>query len=120
MDAEPHPVVTIDEHIRGSLRDYQRARWLAVTALIAVLCAAVITLGVLYIQADGRLTASCGFWRTLVSLPVTAAPDGRPSKLGITIVVGARGAYDGQGCGKLPAADPSVTKWAPFYHVRIP
>jgi hypothetical protein len=116
----PRPVADVDKLIRASLRDYQRTRWLTAAGVIAVLCAAVITLAVLYAQQNGRLSASCRFWRTLAPLPVTIAQQtGRPSSLGISIIAESRAAYAGQDCGKLPPADPSFAKWAKFYHLPI-
>lgn len=121
MDSDdPRPVADVDRLIRSSLRDYHRARWLTAAGVIAVLCAAVIILAILYAQQDGRLTASCQFWRTLAPLPVTIAEQtGRPSSLGVSIIAESRAAYAGQGCGKLPPADPSFAKWAKYYHLPV-
>ena len=121
MEDSPRAVTDVDDLIHQSLRDFHKARWLTLAGSIAVLCAAIITLGVLYVQQDARLRASCQLWRTLAPLPVATAPNApRPSKLSITLVASAREAYAGQGCGHLPAADPSVTRWAPFYKIRVP
>jgi hypothetical protein len=120
MSEDPRGVADVDAALPKWTQDFHRARWLAAAGVIAVLACAVIVLGVLYVQQQSRLGASCGFWRSLASLPVASAPNGRPSRLGITIVAGGRAAYAGQGCGKLPPADPSVTRWAPFYKIRVP
>lgn len=116
--ATPTTVDAIDEAVRSSLRDYQRTRWAAAAAVVAVLCAAVVVLGVLYIGQGARLRASCEFWRTLAPLPVTIAQQtGKPSRLGVSIIAESREAYEGQGCGKPPPADPAFARWARYYHL---
>jgi hypothetical protein len=116
--AGPKTVADLDDTIRASLRDYQRTRWVTGAGVIAVLCAAVVVLAVLYIQQGARLKASCEFWRTLAPLPVTVAQQtGKPSKLGVSIIDGSRAAYEGQGCGKPPPADPAFARWARYYHL---
>jgi hypothetical protein len=116
--ASPKTVADIDETLRASLRDYQRTRWVTAAAVVAVLCAAVVVLGVLYIQQGARLRASCEFWRTLAPLPVTTVqPAGRPSRLGVAIIAESRTAYAGQGCGKPPPPDSSFVQWARYYHL---
>jgi hypothetical protein len=71
------------------------------------------------------IEAGCSFWEPLVSLPVTIVPpSNRPTKLSVRILVGARVGYSGQ-CQPphwppLPPADPSLVKWARFYHITLP
>jgi hypothetical protein len=121
VTAGPRPVADLDAAVAGALKYYHRSRWVTAIGAIALLAAAVAVLGVLYLQQDTRLRASCGFWRTLAPLPVTPAPGvARPSRLGVLIVTGSREAYAGQGCGQLPPADPSVRRWAAYYKIDVP
>jgi hypothetical protein len=114
----PKPVADLDEALRASLRDYHRTRWLGALAILTLLSAAVIVLGVLYVQQGARLRASCEFWRTLGALPVAVTKQApQPSKLGVSIIAESRAAYAGQGCGRLPPADPSFARWARAYHL---
>jgi len=72
-------------------------------------------------QQQKELHASCTFWRDLGTAPVTPIPPvKRPSKLGISIVVGSRFAYLGENCGKLPVPSPELEKWAAYYSLSLP
>jgi len=72
-------------------------------------------------QQQKELHASCSFWRELGTAPVSPVPPvKRPSKLGISIVVGSRYAYLGQECGKLPPPSPDLEKWAAYYNLSLP
>lgn len=68
-----------------------------------------------------ELQASCSFWKQLGTAPVTPIPPvTRPSKLGISIVVGSRFAYLGENCGTLPVPSPELEKWAAYYQLSLP
>lgn len=68
-----------------------------------------------------ELQASCSFWYQLGTAPVTPIPPvTRPSKLGISIVVGSRFAYAGENCGTLPVPSPELEKWAAYYNLSLP
>jgi hypothetical protein len=74
----------------------------------------------LIVKQEKELHASCDFWGTLAGIPITTVPPAtKPSKLGVSIIVRSRVAYEGQGCRKLPPADPSVRKWAAYYHLPL-
>jgi len=121
VTGEPRPVADLDAAVSSAIRDYHRARWAAIAGVMVLLCAAVIILGVLYLQQDARLRASCEFWRVLAPLPVGDAPGGtEPSRLSIQLVIASREAYAGQRCGRLPPADPSVRRGAAYYHIPVP
>ena len=75
------------------------------------------------LAAEGkRIRASCGFWAGLAGLPATPAsprPGARPTRTAVVIIAGSRDAYQGQGCGKLAPPDPSLVRWARFYHIPV-
>ena len=70
------------------------------------------------------IEAACSFWQPLVSLPVTVMPPlTKPTKVGVQILAGARAGYAGQ-ChtphwAPMPPPDPSLVKWARFYHIPL-
>jgi hypothetical protein len=72
-------------------------------------------------QQQKELQASCAFWLELAVAPVKPnAPVQKPSKLGISIVVGSRYAYLGEECGKLPAPSAELEQWAAYYKLSLP
>lgn len=117
----PRPVADLDDTLRSALRGYHRSRWITLAAVTLLLAAAVIVLGVLYLQQDARLRASCEFWLALTPLPVTIVPPNtKPTPVSVNLIAGSRVAYAGQGCGRMPPAAPSLVKWAHFYGIRLP
>ncbi len=74
----------------------------------------------LIVKQQKELHASCDFWGTLTSIPITVTPPAtKPSRLGVSIITQSRIAYKGQGCGALPPVDASVRKWAAYYHLPL-
>lgn len=71
-------------------------------------------------SANRQVQSSCGFWRSLAVVPIVAVPPLKvPSKFGVTIVLTALDAYDGQGCGHL-APTAQLVQWAGYYHLALP
>lgn len=86
------------------------------------------------IDADAKLIAAlqksiasdCDFWYPLTSLPVTVnITTGKPTELSVQIITGARESYAGQctddGVHRppLPPPDPSLIRWARYYHLPV-
>lgn len=70
---------------------------------------------------SGQISAACNFWRPLAPLPVTVVKGtAKPTRVSVTLIAGARDAYARQCPGKIPPADPSLVKWAAYYHVPLP
>jgi hypothetical protein len=118
---EPRPVIDIDKLVSDAVSRLRRL-YLYTVAGFAVLLAAAVTAGTIVIINQGsELRASCGVWRSLAGLPVTPVPPVKhPSRLGVGIVLSTRYAYQGQGCGQLPPADPSLVAGAKYYHLPVP
>jgi hypothetical protein len=129
---EPQPTRDLDDQLAVAARGLHRARWASAGAIAAVIAAGVAILGLVVISQQSQLRssravvsrqqsellASCAFWRALTAVPVQQARPGKPpSQLAVSIVSGARVAYLGQGCGKLPAPSSSFTHWALYYHL---
>lgn len=73
---------------------------------------------------EKAISAACDFWYPLTSLPVTVnAATGKPTPLGVQIIAGARESYAGQCAGaghpQMPPPDPTLVKWAAYYHLLI-
>jgi hypothetical protein len=67
-----------------------------------------------------QVQESCGFWRDLAGIPITATPPARvPSLLGVTIILSALQAYDGPLCGRLNPT-PSLARWSRYYRLTLP
>lgn len=69
------------------------------------------------------IAKACDFWYPLTGLPVTTVTgQSHPTKLSIEIITGARESYEGQ-CNPphppMPPPDPSLVKWAGFYHIPV-
>jgi hypothetical protein len=118
---DPRPVSDVDKLVSDVVSRLRRL-YLTTVAGFAVLLAAAVTAGTIVIVNQGNeLRASCGVWGSLATLPVTpAAPTKHPSRLGVGIVLSTRYAYQGQGCGELPPADPSLVAGARYYHLPVP
>lgn len=115
---EPKPTSDLDDQFRSAARGLHRARWALAAVTTAVIIAALIILTLVVSGQQEQLRASCAFWRTLTGVPVqTAGPGQPPSRLAVSIVSGARGAYRGEGCGTPPPPSPSFVRWAPYYHL---
>lgn len=122
------PVFNPDPDLLQAARRFHRIRWAAVAVLAAIVAAAIaVGAGMLVSQNnqlrsdEARLLSACDFYRPLTPLPVSVNPaSGKPTELSVSIIAGAREAYIGQGCGRIPAAAPSVIKWAAYYHIRMP
>lgn len=79
------------------------------------------------IEAEQKaITAACDFWYPLTSLPVTiVAGQTKPTELSVKIIAGSRESYAGQcldgGVHRppLPPPDPSLVKWAHYYHLPV-
>lgn len=150
MSDHPVPVSQIDKQMASSLRGFHRLRWWSVAVGGVLLALAVIVLAIIVTSQQAvidrqqavinsqtgvishqqaaithqqeELAASCGFYRVLGILPVVAMPPvKRPSRVAVQIVAGARVAYTGQQCRPpLPPPDPSVVRWAAYYHLKLP
>lgn len=118
-----------------SLRGFLRMRWLLTAAVLAVLLAAVLALGILFFRQQAQLQAQlaelqaqqaalradCAFWYPLTSLPVTViAPGMPPTRLSVALITASRIAYEGQDCGHIPPASVSLEKWAAYYDIQVP
>lgn len=139
--AAPRPVSDVDAELRRTIRAVYRTRWVVAGAVIAALLGAVGFLGMLaygqreqiaaqhaqiagqraqIVQQAKQLRSSCAFFHPLTGLPVTIPANGKPpAALGVQIIAGARTAYDGQGCGKLPPPAPSLVTWARHYKIPV-
>jgi hypothetical protein len=138
----PQPVAGLDVQLSQALSLFHRLRWISLVAVltivVALLAGGIVTvarqqqqigvqqqeLNVLRRQlaiAEAENHASCGIWTTLAGAPVAATPPARvPSLLGVVLILEARAAFLGQHCGTLPAAAPTLSRWAAYYHLNIP
>ena len=118
---QPQPVSDIDSQLRTTLREAHRLRGYMLAAVVLLLITAVTVLAVTVAGQQSELKASCEFWQPLTGLPVTAVPPQKmPAALSVDLIVAARAAYSGQGCGKIPPPSPSLVKWAEFYGIKVP
>lgn len=128
--SELKPIGEVDQQVNleGLIGAYHRLRWFAIGVLGALVAMAIVAGSVIIIHqqnqidnAARRLVAACDFYRDLSGVPVTAQPPlKQPSRLGVLIVVDSRVAAHGLGCLNIPAADPSVKRWAAYYHIPLP
>jgi hypothetical protein len=148
VDGQPRPVAEVDQNLFEALTPLHRVRWITLTGFGCLLVAAVIILAVLYggdhsqlaterglaarqqqvitaqqvalARQAAAIKASCRFYQSLTAVPVTPVPPvKRPSKVLVQLVAGARAAYRGEGCGKLPPAPASLVHWAKVYGVPV-
>lgn len=117
----PRATDEIDVKLQKNLQQAHRVRWMLVGAVICFLVAAIVFLSFTLADQQRELKASCLIWGSLTTLPVTVNPQtGQATRLSVTIIAGAREAFDGQKCGEMSAADPTTIKWAHIYHIRLP
>lgn len=125
MEAPPPPPdhdLTWRQHFRRNRRS------LELTALILILFGINLfwnsyTASRVQNAAESAISKACDFWYPLTSIPVTSPPGAKkPTKLGVTIIAGARESYKGQ-CDPphppLPPPPPSLVRWAAYYHVPV-
>lgn len=118
---QPQPVKDVNMVLRDAMSKVRRTYLFTVAGFVVLLLVAVGYLGSIALQQGTELRASCGVWRSLAGLPVTPAPPAKtPSRLGVVLVVSTRVAFQGQGCGELPLASPSLLQWAAYYHLSVP
>jgi hypothetical protein len=111
-------VADLDVRLRRAVEGFHRLRWVLVTVLGTLALIGIIVLGILLINADQRLTASCNFYRDLAQAPLTAKPP--PSRLGIHLLADSRKAFRGQNCtGTLPPPSPGLMHWAGVYRIQL-
>jgi hypothetical protein len=121
---EPRPTSDLDESlhkIASQASTLQRAAFIALCVIVGILILGVLVL-IFRTRADEqRIESSCSFWREVVSLPVVAkASRGSPqtSKLGVTLILGARNSFIGQDCpGNIPKPSPGLQYLDRLYHV---
>lgn len=70
---------------------------------------------------EKQLHADCGWYGHIASLPVTVPPGAkRPTVLSVRLISDSRVAWHARGCpGPVPPPDPSLVKWAAYYHLPI-
>ena len=114
------PLEQLDPSLRDAIKSIFRLRWIA-TAIIAVLVIAIIILlGIVVIDQNSELQASCALWYSIGTVSVTPVPPvTKPGEEGITLVIDARNAYVGQNCGSLPPPSAELKKWATYYGLTI-
>ena len=115
--SEPMPVSEVDRHL---VRVPNSTRLLA--AMVALLTAAVVYLGLRDFYRQGELTSSCAFFGAIAtaSVPVRPAAAGPPSQEVIEIIAASRQAYRGRDCTPaLPSPSAGLRHWASFYGIPI-
>ena len=111
------PVTDIDSQLAATLRAAHRGRWAAVLATLILLLAGLASLGYTARANMIRLQSSCSFYRVLGTAPVVLSPP--TAKLGVALIIDARRAYAGQGCGTLPPPSPALVQLAGRYELRF-
>jgi len=111
----PPSVSSIDTRLNG----VHRARWLVVTLVFTMMALAVCILVFVVIRQQAEISSSCDFYAPLTGLSPAVTPQThRPSKIGVSIISGARIAYGGEGCGRpLPPAPAGLQHWERYYHI---
>ena len=102
-----------------------KGNWVAVIALLVL----VLVMGggnllatyLLAGAANAHARAQCKFDADIGGVPVTLAANGKPSRLGVTIVSDARVAWHTAGCPDpaLGPPAPSFAKWARAYRLPV-
>lgn len=136
------PAQALDKELKVALHRFQRMRWMMV-GVAGFAVAIAITVGAVMlvrqshqlrsdsdqisrneeqIADDGeRLLASCDFYRSAAPSPVSVDPGtGKAYKLSVSVIIGAREAYLGEGCaGRIPPPDPSLLRWAAYFRIPV-
>lgn len=73
------------------------------------------------VRLEQQLHADCGWYGHIAGLPVPFAPGAqKPSELSVRLISDSRVAWNGHGCpGTIPVPDPSLVKWAAYYHLPL-
>jgi hypothetical protein len=114
--AEPQPVSDVDDNLKHALKGLHRMRWWVLVIIGVALGCAVIVLGVIVVNQQNELEASCGFWKGAAVVSVDPVPPAKhPGPIGVKLIASSRQAYYGQRCGGKLAPNPSLAHWAPTY-----
>lgn len=103
----------------------RRRLWNFVILAVAMLAVGVasLTASVAYARMtaqslQAQLLASCDFAADVGAAPITVAPSGKASELGVKIVADSRSQWRRLGCpGTLAPPEPSFARWAAYYHL---
>lgn len=117
----------LDEQLQQTLRRYHRLRWISL-AVLGIVILVVLAAVLMFVYAQNKkinvqqteLGSSCFLDRDIAGIPLTAVPPARlPSELLVVIAADARFAYIGSNCpGSLPP-NPSLARWARYYHIPL-
>lgn len=114
----PRTVGEVDDSLHGTIKGLHRLRWWLIAIVGCALVAGVIALGVISLQQQRELQASCGFWANAGSSPVVPMPPAKvPSPLGVKLIADSRIAYYHQGCSPALPPNPTLQRWAAYYGV---
>jgi hypothetical protein len=125
---DPKPVQAVDKELEGMIRRFHRARWYAVSVIGTLLIGLITWLAISNNQARAQIaqqhqqiTASCDFWQSAGTLPLTPAPGAtRPSIAGVGIIASARNTYVMQRCpGHLPPPSSLLLRWTAAYGIQL-
>lgn len=119
-------VLDADAKLQDLITHFHRMRWVAVMMITLLLVAGLCALTLIVWDQQRQLSierrqlvASCGFFTDLAGLPIVPVPPAkRPPVTSVTIIADARYAAAGLGC-HLPAASPSLLKWAGYYNIPV-
>ena len=116
--AEPTSVGDLDAKLKGAVKGAHRLRWWVISVVAVALVSAVVALTVIALRQQSELEASCGFWSSAAVVPVNPTPPAlRPSLEGVKLIASSRVAYYNQGCSPALPPNPSLQRWADFYHL---
>lgn len=128
-DDLPHPAVRpaataqLDRDLATAVKRLHRVRWILVSIAAAILVVVTVAGGIVVTRLLAEERASCAAWRAISVAPLPVTPTVRtpqPSRLAVSILDGARVAYQGQACGApLPPPGPGLVKWAAYYHIPL-
>lgn len=135
----PREVSTIDKELQHTVSQVHRGRWYAIGVLGFFLLVAVVVLSVVVsdqqgelaqtrtalaqaqaalVRAHQQLDSSCAFYRNIALVPLATTPP--PSAVGVTLLITARIAYVGEGCGSLPPPTATLKHFAQKYGIQVP
>jgi hypothetical protein len=99
----------------------QRLAILGIGLVVLGLSVAVLTLIFRTMTDEQRIESSCRVWKEVGILPVISKPTHQfpqTSKEGLTLILGAREAFVGQGCpGRLPKPSAGLVYLKKLYHL---